>query len=335
MNKTLTYSPLCHLLAWLLGISTVVLISFGALVTTYEAGMAVYDWPTSFGYGMFSLPIAKWIYGQWNVFLEHGHRLLGTWVGMVSIAFCLSCWFFQRSLVFRLSLAALVAVIFQGLLGGMRVLLDEQTLAMLHGSVAHLFLALVTTLVVFTSKSWGTAQPSTHRLARPVRYFSLLIVLATLLQVYFGALLRHGPGWNLAWSGEVVQVPATVIVTLHLTMAAVLTGGIVMLAWLAWKPFRSNPPLKRNLTWMLGILTFQVLAGFAAWIGEFGWNGYTVEKFQMFHVLSTSSHVVLGALLVTTATALSVKTFHFFQPTPRRETVVGPASTSSQLETVS
>lgn len=121
-------------------------------------------------------------------------------------------------------------------------------------------------------------------------------------------------------------------------MAAVLTGGIVMLAWIAWRPFKSSSLLANNLKLLLAVLTLQVIAGFAAWVGEFGWNGFVVTKFQMFHVLSTSLHVVLGAMLVVSATALCLKTFHILQPITRTEKEISPAANTrqhSQLETVS
>lgn len=62
-----------------------VLLCFGALVTTYEAAMAVPDWPATYGHNMFLFPWAEWVWGPWDLFLEHGHRLLGAFVGLLSL----------------------------------------------------------------------------------------------------------------------------------------------------------------------------------------------------------------------------------------------------------
>ena len=79
-----TFFNWTHLIACLLVVVTAVLLSFGALVTTYEAAMAVPDWPATYGHNMFLFPLADWLHGPWDLFLEHGHRLLGAIVGMMS-----------------------------------------------------------------------------------------------------------------------------------------------------------------------------------------------------------------------------------------------------------
>ena len=74
-----------HLVACLLVAVTAVLLCFGALVTTYEAAMAVPDWPATYGHNLFLFPFAEWFWGPWDLFLEHGHRLLGALVGLLSL----------------------------------------------------------------------------------------------------------------------------------------------------------------------------------------------------------------------------------------------------------
>ncbi len=57
-------------------------ISVGAVVTTVDAGMAFADWPTSDGHGMLAYP---WLKSTGDKFLEHGHRLAGMLIGVMSL----------------------------------------------------------------------------------------------------------------------------------------------------------------------------------------------------------------------------------------------------------
>ena len=118
-------------LALLLIVLTFPLIWVGGLVTTTDAGMAVPDWPNTYGYNMFLYPWESWLLGPWDLFIEHGHRLLGALVGMVTIALMVVVLKKDaRSWMRKLVIVALVAVIAQGILGGVRVRLNDVTLAM-------------------------------------------------------------------------------------------------------------------------------------------------------------------------------------------------------------
>src|SRR3954470_13664835 len=72
-----------HRYAVLTALSTVVLIGIGGLVTSHGVGMAVRDWPTSYGYNMFCFPISQWVGG---IFYEHTHRLVATILGVLVVA---------------------------------------------------------------------------------------------------------------------------------------------------------------------------------------------------------------------------------------------------------
>lgn len=149
-------SPWPHRWAVVLACATFPLVWVGGLVTTTDAGMAVPDWPNTYGYNLFLYPWTTWLSGPWDLFVEHGHRLLGATVGMLTIGLLVSLWMGEeRRWVRNLGFAALALVIFQGVLGGMRVLLDERTLAMLHGCTGPLFFSLAVAMVVFTSKAWA------------------------------------------------------------------------------------------------------------------------------------------------------------------------------------
>ena len=80
-----------HRCAILLACTTFPLIWVGGLVTTYDAGMAVPDWPNTYGYNMFLYPPTTWLSGPWDLLIEHGHRLLGSLAGLVAIGLVCVC----------------------------------------------------------------------------------------------------------------------------------------------------------------------------------------------------------------------------------------------------
>src|SRR5262245_42565597 len=147
-RKEMRLSPWPHRLAVALALVTFPLIWVGGLVTTYDAGMAVPDWPGTYGYNLWLYPWQSWLAAPWDLFIEHGHRLLGSAAGLISIALVAVVLLFDRHRWLVLAaLGALALVIFQGALGGARVLLDERLVAMLHGCVGPLFFAYVGALV--------------------------------------------------------------------------------------------------------------------------------------------------------------------------------------------
>ena len=106
-----------HAIACILVAATAVLLCFGALVTTFDAAMAVPDWPATYGHNMFLFPWAEWFYGPWDLFLEHGHRLLGALVGVVSLLLAGVVWRSGLSPAVRaLAAAAVLLVVVQGAL---------------------------------------------------------------------------------------------------------------------------------------------------------------------------------------------------------------------------
>ena len=181
-----------HRLAWALACGTFPLVWFGGMVTTWKAGMAVPDWPSSFQHWLF-LPLAKW-FSTWHVVLEHTHREIGKAVGLLTIALMVALLRLDDRRWMRvLGVVALVAVCYQGALGGARVIANEVLLANLHGCTAPLFFALASALVVFTSPAWrmapgtSTAVPAASRL----RGLTVLLPMVIYVQIVLGAQLRH------------------------------------------------------------------------------------------------------------------------------------------------
>ena len=132
---------------------TCVLIVFGGLVTNTGAALAVPDWPTTFGHNMLLFPWSEMVGG---VFYEHSHRLLGALVGLCTLGLAVALW--PRGGRLRaLGIVAVVTVVAQGVIGGLRVVLLTDALAMVHGPLAQAFFALVV----------GIAPVASARMARP------------------------------------------------------------------------------------------------------------------------------------------------------------------------
>src|SRR3979411_1517806 len=104
---------------WLLCVATLFLICSGGMVTSKNVGLAVPDWPTTFGYNMFLFPVSKWIGG---ILFEHTHRHIPSTVAGLTLVIASFLWFGQdRQFLRNLGLIAVAGVIFQGILGGLRV----------------------------------------------------------------------------------------------------------------------------------------------------------------------------------------------------------------------
>src|SRR5262245_24580733 len=188
------YRPTLHRIALLTAAATFPLIFMGGLVTSHQAGMSVPDWPNSWGYNMFLFPPRLWIGG---ILYEHTHRLMGTIVGMLSIALAIAAWRFEKRLWVRwLAAGVLGAVIFQGVLGGLRVVLVKLDLAIVHACFAQAFFCLAALSAIVTSKWWLEA-PSLRNSPDEIRAGRLLIaicaacVLVIFAQLIVGATMRH------------------------------------------------------------------------------------------------------------------------------------------------
>src|SRR3954464_14447210 len=150
--ESVRYNPTLHRIALLTAIATFPLIFMGGLVTSHGAGMAVPDWPNSYGYNMFFFPPRFWVGG---ILYEHTHRLMGTVVGLLSIILAVAAWKVEkRKWARNLALAVLAAVIFQGVLGGLRVVLVKLDLAIIHACFAQAFFCLTALMAAVTSKWW-------------------------------------------------------------------------------------------------------------------------------------------------------------------------------------
>jgi len=304
-------SPWPHRWAMVLSCATFPLLWVGGLVTTTDAGMAVPDWPNTYGYNLFLYPWQSWLAGPWDLFVEHGHRLLASGVGMLTIGLVIVLWrTHERRWLRQLSLAALTLVIFQGVLGGMRVLLDERTLAMLHGCTGPLFFALTVAMVVFTSKNWqNDAAPLSGPAAGHVRRLAVATCILVYLQLVFGAVLRHVP---------VDSEPGAFLlaVRFHLFLAGVLVLHVLLVAWSVIRHFRAVRPLFRLVLALCGLITVQLLLGAGTWIVKFAvpawaapWSPlpeFTIQADGWLQTHIVTAHVAVGSLLLATSVALTL-----------------------------
>lgn len=298
--------------AWLLAAATLVLITLGGLVTTLRAGMAVPDWPTSFGYGMFSYPAAEWLFGPKSILVEHGHRLMGSTVGIIMIVVTGLFWTLEpRRWVKWFVGLCLLAVILQGLLGGARVVQNKQLLAMAHACVAHGFMAMIGVLITVSSRRWRDAVPRPQASAALVRIVAVMTAGLAYLQIVMGAVLRHFP------SGTAVAG--------HLVVGLLLVGYTAWLTTLICVRHRDEPWLVRGAAWLAGLVGLQFGIGVATWVTRYGasgyplvsswleawglssWLRYTIEMYSPLQVFTITLHVLVGALIMATAVSVALR----------------------------
>src|SRR5262249_3986361 len=142
-----------HRYCQLLAAATLLLLAAGGMVTSTSSGLSVPDWPTTYGYTMFSFPLKNMAGG---IFYEHGHRLVASTVGFLTIGLVLLIWRVGGRRWMRwLALLALAAVILQGVLGGLTVLfLLPAPISIGHAALAQLFFCMTVALATFTSPGW-------------------------------------------------------------------------------------------------------------------------------------------------------------------------------------
>ena len=186
--------PWLHRYALLVVAATWFLIFAGGMVTSTGSGLSVPDWPTTYGQNMFIYPPSRWVGG---IFYEHGHRLIASAVGMLTIGLWLWLWLREpRRWLAKLGLIALIAVIAQGILGGLTVrYLLPTPISVSHACLAQTFFCIVISIAVFTSPAWkASRRPAPKGEDVPMFQTPRLTVLLTLVifgQLLLGAIMRH------------------------------------------------------------------------------------------------------------------------------------------------
>jgi cytochrome c oxidase assembly protein subunit 15 len=270
---------LAHRLALSTAAATVLLIVFGGLVTNTGAALAVPDWPTTFGHNMFLFPWSGMVGG---IFYEHSHRLLGALVGLLTVALAAALW--PRGGRLRmLGLVALATVVAQGVIGGLRVVLLTDALAMVHGPLAQAFFALIAALAFLTSRAATRPRFVTDP---ALRRLSLLAAAALYVQIVLGALLTHA-GWLwLHVGGAVVVLALSPIVSARARRSGDVVAG----------------PLSRAL---LILLAVQLVVGLGAYLARFSPIWIPGEQLTMLAL--PVAHRLVGGLLLAIGVVLAVR----------------------------
>jgi len=290
-----------HRFAKLVAASTLLLIAAGGMVTSTGSGLSVPDWPTTYGWNMFTFPVSKWVGG---IRYEHSHRLIASTVGFLTIVLAVWTWRVEpRRWVRWLAFAALGAVILQGLLGGITVLFFlPPAVSIAHAGLAQIFFCLTVTLALVTSPGWRyTVDPVADPTLRRVAAATTALIYA---QVILGATMRHNgaglaiPDFPLAF-GRLVPHVWNAGVALH--FAHRVGGLIVAMAILAtaghvFYHHRRRRELTRPAFVLLMLVSMQITLGaFVIWSGK--------------DAVINTAHVVNGALVLATSLLLTLRTF--------------------------
>ncbi len=278
-----------HRIAVLTAAMTLPLLFFGGLVTSLKVGMVVPDWPTTFGHNMFLYPWSKMVGG---IFYEHSHRLLGSAVGLLTIVLAIVLWFTeQRQWLRRLGLLALVVVMIQGVLGGLRVVLIEQKIAIIHACLAQAFFALIACISLFTSAEWRTGQPEPSAgHARRVQQLGLLTSGLIYVQLILGALFRHtGTGLSLHILGAIAVFIVTFLLVDHVQLYHAI-----------------QRPLLRSGILLRRLLLLQVGLGLLTYVMKYLVPGGLLTPQS---VLLATSHVIVGAFMLATSVRFTLRAY--------------------------
>lgn len=292
-SAAISFSPWPHRIAVVLACATFPLLFIGGLVTSKGVGLAVPDWPTTFGYNMFLYPWSKMVGG---IFYEHSHRLVASFVGLLTIALTVTFWLREPRRWLRwLAAAALVLVIVQGVLGGLRVVLLENAFAIVHAGTAQIFFALAVCLTVFTSASWGTKAASMIRDGGRLRRLCAITTALIYAQIVFGAVLRH--------TGERLDA--------HLLFAALVAVHVFLLMMRVSRHHAALGAITRPALCLFFLLIVQIGLGAASYVTKFA--GWWIVSFDTI-VLLTTMHLAVGALMLAAAVALTLQAHRVSEP---------------------
>src|SRR5438105_11301835 len=299
--------------AWFTAFATLLLICSGGMVTSKGVGLAVPDWPTTFGYNMFVFPASKWVGG---ILFEHTHRLIASAVGFLTIILAIWLWRSEsRKWVRNLGVIALGAVVLQGVLGGLRVTMLKDEIGIFHACLAQAFLGLLVVIAVVTTNFWRSLA---NMLADPTKFGPIkMIALATTIAIYvqlaLGATMRHQhrdlavldfPTANGAWipdtsANALAKINAwrgaralsdvtafqIWLQMAHRFLAEIIAVAVIAFYFQVWKHASQITSLKRLSIWWLVLLFCQLALG--AWTI---WSNKAADI--------ATAHVAMGAIML-------------------------------------
>lgn len=300
---------LLHRFAKFVVACTVLLLLAGSLVTSTGSGLSVPDWPTTYGWNMFSFPRHMWVGG---IFYEHSHRLIASSVGFLTVVLAAWLWIAEpRRWMKRLGLAALGAVILQGVLGGVTVLFFlPPAISTAHAGLAEIFFCTTIAIALFTSPGWKRGDGSVDDpLLRAVATTTTALIYC---QIIVGAAMRHTDAglaipdfpWMFGhvipdhWNAKIAVHFAHRVGALLVSLAILATAGHV------WYHHRDQPRLTRPATLLVALVMVQVTLG-------------ALTVLTQRDVWINSIHLVCGALVLTTSLVLTLRSWRIRFATSR------------------
>ncbi len=295
-----------HGFAWVLFLSTVCLLYAGALVTSTGSSLAVPDWPLA--------------YGEWlppmvgGILYEHGHRLIATWVGFLTLVLVgLLRWFQVKWLPRYLGLGMLALVIFQGLLGGITVLfLLPKIISIAHAITAQIYFLGTVALVQYTAPRTGFFKPPSPALVIQAQTMGMLakwLCIALLVQLILGATVRHFgagliiPDFPLSY-GKIAPIEAFSAFPVFAHFLHRTFAYIVVLLSIAFAGFGLTQPSLRSLLrfWLVAIILLVIV--------QFVLGASIVWLQRPTHI--TSLHLLNGAILLATVWVVWLRCRHVY-----------------------
>lgn len=286
------YDRMLHRTAVLTAVLAMLPISIGALVTSTRAGMAFLDWPTSDGHNMFFYP---WLMSAGDKFVEHGHRLAGIAIGIGAIALAAVLWTREsRTWVKWVGFAGLIGVIAQGLIGGLRVIENNQTIAMLHGSFASIVFCNFGAVALFTSRRWiDSPQSQADATVSPLKPLALIVPFVILGQYVMGGMVRH----------------LGVALHEHLGSAFVVLGLVIFGRVQARQS--ASKWIVSSSNWLLLAVVIQIALGLSTWVVKFGFAsvGYVAVADSWQQISVRTTHTVFGMLVMLASVLHALRVF--------------------------
>ncbi len=304
------YNRAVHALAVILTVAVFPLIWVGGLVTTYDAGMAVPDWPGTYGWNMFAYPASTWLFGPFDLLVEHSHRLLGSLAGFLSIGLVIAAFRYDPRTWFHWwCVGVLVAVIAQGALGGARVVLDQRTFAMIHGCTGPLFFAIATATAVMSSRWWLSDVAQAVKGRPKLAWLASILVVGSYGQLILGAQLRHV-------TAAISHTTFMMFVHSHLTLAGLVMLLALCLAGFATFSREISERISRPAGLLAVIVLLQIGLGIGTWIVNYAlpWSdanatvaGYTILSKGYWESLIVTAHMATGSLIISLATVVALR----------------------------
>lgn len=272
------------------------LLLVGGLVTSTASGMAVPDWPNTFGSNMFLYPIGP--RAAPDVFLEHSHRLFGTLAGLTTLVLMLSVLLSSAPRWCKgWAIALFVLICVQGVLGGIRVregnvihTMDDKFYRTIHGVLAQFVFAGAVALAAYLSSAFQLAPPSLPD-ARKLRGLATGALHVLFLQLIFGAMYRHTRSTHALWS----HVGFSMIVVVAVALAGMIAGGLK-------HDHPQAKAIRRAGTWAIACLVLQFSLGWVVFLV----GGKELQPASLGQALLRSAHQANGAALLGLVTCLAV-----------------------------